>query len=368
MAILHMDDFAGYGNARGSLMLSGVYAGLNLTSVGGDGQFSFPLDPDGITNKRCLRFQNSGQNVTSIIRKPLQQPKTTIGAMTRVWFDALPVNGANYPMVLMGENVESIFMLDVSGSGRIRIRGGNERLGRQPVIYQSDGPVITATGWWHIEWKTVISPIAGSFEVRVEGLPVPGLVHSNINTGTQPVLQFGFGQGGEGGGFGFDHYQKDLVVWDNEGNDVNDFIGTALIHRHQLVDDISSDWTFTGGQDGAQILNTAPPSPASFINASHDNVPAIYRASISPLPERTTRVRGIQVRTMAAKNDGGDAGLQSGIVAGYQAGEEVFEGQDRPLTVAQLYYDDYCTRNPKTNAEWLPSEVDDALVQLKRTR
>lgn len=314
MAILHMEDFAGFGNASETILTAGLYAGLYGTSVNGS-SLSFPIDPDGISNKRCLRIGNSGQNANSLIRKVLPSSKTTVGVMTRVWFDDLPSQGWNYPIVLLGAGTTFLYHLLVLATGRIRIVQGGFRSSDRVTIAESDGPVITAKGWWHIEWKTVISPTNGSFEVRVEGRPVSGLNLSGINTGATPVQQIGLGQGGETGGFGFAHFQKDLVVWDNEGSDVNDFIGTAIIHRHSLVEELADEWQIQGSGTSIEVLNSAPPVPNRYVFVDVDDAPSTYRASISPLPEKTTLVRAVQIRAMAAKNDGGDASLQNGIVA-----------------------------------------------------
>lgn len=364
MAVVHMDDFAGYGTEV-DLLTAGVYAGLFATSIGEpDDHYSFPMDPDGISGKRVLLCHNTGQNVDGLVRKVLPSPVTTIGMSARVWFNLLPTGGWNYPLVLLAGGVSHLFSLTVGGTGTLQIRSGDPT---GTILYESTGPAITAQGWWHIEWKTVISETVGSFEVRVEGIPVPGLVQQNINTGTTAVQQAAFGQRGEGGGFGFPHYQKDFVVWTAEGDGPTDFIGTAILHRHSIASDAALNWTAVGGADGAAILNNNPPDPNQYIYAEDDPIPAAYRGKISPLPEDIVSIKAVQLRVMAAKNDGGDASLQNGLIADPEGTADQWNGAERPLTIAQLFWDDYNHLNPKTGAAWLPSELDEVEVYINRT-
>jgi hypothetical protein len=361
MAIVHMDDFAGYGSTDAAIMTSNIYAGLASTSIG-RGSLTFPLDPEG-SGKRVLYLGNSGQNAGTLIRKVIPTSKSVVGTSMRVYFAELPFQGWNYPFTLMGGGMTYLYTLTVDALGKLQIRSGSYS---GTVLYTSEGPVISAQGWWHIEWKAVLHATAGSFEVRVEGAPVPGLVLSGINTGSTLCQQVGTGQKGESGGYGFAHYIKDWTIWDDSGAEGNNFIGPAIMHRHTLTADANGNWDKVGDATGTGILNTRPYDSAKYLVAGNNPIPGVYRASISPLPANVTAVKGVMVRYMAAKNDGGEATVRGGIVADPDGAPAVWEGNTRPLTVAPLFWTEFNHLNPKTGAPWTPAELNAAQLQLNR--
>lgn len=359
--ILHMDDFSGYGTEI-DLMMSGVYAGAMGSSIGApDSYMSLVPDVDGVSPGRVLLVGKSGQNSRTLVRKVFPGPRAVAGAMTRVWFPALPASGVNYPLTFLGGGVASLWTLVVTATGGLQVRTGIS-----DPVYTSDGPVITAQGWWHLEMKVVISETEGSIEVRAEGIPVPGLVHSNINTGSELIQQAALGQSSGTGGFGYDHYQKDWVVWDGEGDFANDFLGTCILHRHSLTADEALNWTPVGGLSGHDILNSDPPTPSAYLYAEDDPLPGAYQAAISPLPEDIVSVKAVQLRYMAAKNDGGDASVQTAIVSDPSGTADVALGPERPVTIAQTFWQDVFHTDPKTGAPWIPSALDAANVRLDR--
>lgn len=362
--ILHMDDFSGYGT-NVDLMMSGVYAGAFATSIGEvENYYFFVNDPDEVSPGRVLRLRNTGQNVTGLLRKVLPGARSVVGAMTRVWFPVLPSAGWNRPIEFLAGGTSILYSLQVTATGGLRIRTGGIN---GTILYESDGPVITAQGWWHLEMKVVIDDTVGSIEVRAEGIPVPGLVHDNIDTGTTLIQQVALGQSGQTGGSGFDHYQKDFVIWDGEGNYANDFLGTCILHRHTLTSDEALNWTPVGGLSGYDILNSVPPTPGAYIYAEDDPLPGPYQAAISPLPEDIVSVKAVQLRYMAAKNDGGDALVQTAMVSDPEGTADVALAPERPITIAQTFWQDIFHTDPKTGAPWLPAHLDEANVRLTRT-
>ena len=364
MAILHADDFSGYGTDT-DLMLAGVYAGFRapgFTSV--SVAPALTLDPDGVSPGRVLRCGPVGQNPTLNVRHVLAGGAvTTIGVMFRIWFPALPDAGFN-GITLMSAGSSYLYTLTIDAAGYMHIRSGDFN---DAILYSSDLPAITAQGWYHIEWKTVIDSTTGSFEVRVAGTPVSGLTQSNINTGSTGVGQVGLMQKGETGGDTHSYYVKDFVIWDNSGSDVTDFLGTCILHGHTLTADIALNWTPEGDTEGYDILNNVPPSVGEYIYAEDDPLPDAYQASISPLPDDVSSVKAVVVRYMAAKNDGGDASVRSQMISDPEGTADVANGTARPITIAQTFWTDIFHTDPKTGAPWLPASVNAANVAIDRT-
>lgn len=365
MAVLHMDDFSGYGT-NVDLLLAGVYAQAGETNISGFG-VSLTADPDGVSPGRVLRMNNGygGGGNYRILRKVLPNGAVAVvGVMLRVWLPVLPTLGRIAPISLLDGSANSLYTLTVTSTGALEIRDGDHN---GTVLYTSALPEITAQGWYHIEWKAVIDPASGSFEVRVEGLPVAGLVQSEINTGSTSVAQIGNIQDSDNTSAGHDYFIKDYVIWDASGSDVTDFVGTCILNGHTLTEDVDLNWTPVGEATGIAILNRIPPDPDFYIYAPDDPLPAPYQADFSPLPEDVVSVKAVMVRYMAAKNDGGDASVQSALVSDPDGTADVVLGANRNITIAQTFWSDIYHRDPKTDAPWLPASLNEANVLFDRT-
>lgn len=375
MSVIHMDDFTGYGAGAFDtdapavdLMLAGLYAGFlapgTITSYVTPGLVA---DPDGVSPGLVLQCGPSGQNQDLCVRWVHPDGvQTTIGVAMRVWFPQLPNAGSNAIIALMGEaDADYVYMLCVTSTGRLQIRAGFYG----SVLYSSAAPCITAQGWWHIEFKAK-NTVSGILAVRVEGIPVPGLTLSGDFSASTDYAQVAQMQSGAGGGASHVFFVKDYVIWDGQGPDATDWVGTSLVFAHDIYADLQLNWTpVPGASEGFEILGNIPPNPTQYIYAEHDPEPDPYQGLLNALPPDITTVKAVLVRYMAGKNDGGDGFVQSGMIGGVNETPATANGEDRPITIAQTFYQDIFHRNPVTNTAWLPSNFDDGnvAVQLNRT-
>jgi hypothetical protein len=361
--LLHMDDFSGYGNI--SLLLAGVYSRVGATNVPGYDGVALTADPDGVSPGQVLQMSAAygGGGNYATVRKPLAIGTTNfVGITQRIWCAALPHIALNFrPIQLLDGSNNRIAYINVTATGILEVRKGSDN----SVLATSTVPVITAQGWWHIEAQFFINGASSTAEVRVEG--IPKIEATDIDMGSTAVAQVEIANDPDATSAGDTYYIKDYVIYDDTGTEVNDWIGTSILHAHTLTADVALNWSLSTGSDGYSILNNVPPQVGEYIYAGNDPIPGAYKAAISPLPDDIVSVKGALVRYMVAKNDGGDAKVQSGIISDPEGTADTSLGTERPSTIAQTFYDDYYEVDPKTGQPFLPEDFNNINVEFDRT-
>jgi hypothetical protein len=359
MAIVHADNFSIYGTTY-ALMLNGIYAQVVTTTP--SGQQPLRNDPDGVSGgKVFIPGYGAGSGFARFVLPTLDN---TVGACFRIWMSSLPTKttgaGRAAPSFWFQDAaIGTLFRLYVTETGRIRVEG----IGAQS--YETVNPVLTANGWYHIEFKAFMDATVGSLEVRVEGQTV--LLQENINTGAFPAYQVSIGTEASGAGINAFAYFKDLVVWNGAGTQNNDFLGSVIVHNLTPTSDIALNWTPSTGTDGYSILDNIPPNDGQYIFAEDSPLPDGYVATLSDLPPEVTSIKALITYVRAAKSDGGDGSLQTGLISDPDGTPATALGLDRPITVAQTYWRDIFEVDPATTAPWLPDAVNDVQLQIDRT-
>lgn len=351
MTCQHMDNFSLYGGVVAN-MLNGVYASVNGVAL--------VNDPDGISLGKVVRILD---NAPSGPRFVLSSAQAISGVAARMWAPDLnfvsPVN-PGYAWYDISGAVKVTMSFDTTGRVRLSTLAGG-------VVATSTNPVITANGWYHIEAKLVTGIGAtDTFEVRIEGIPVLVVPASDLGMESVYQVQIGTPSLGGGGGSNTLIYFKDFFIWDGSGTRNNDFVGSVIIYDLAPTADVALNWTPVGAATGFSILDNSPPVDASYIQAPTPS-PAAYKASHGVLPPDVTSVKAIMTMVRAAKSDGGDGGLQVGVISDPLGVPATVLGADRPITVAQTYWRDIHEVDPKTAAAWLPAAVDVTQIQINRT-
>lgn len=355
MTAWHMDNFSIYGTST-SFMLNGIYAAID-DGTGGN-YLNLTTDPDGVSDGYVLRFRtNSGNSGSYRVAHP-GGAQTVMGSAKRVWMNMLPPNDDyDYrPIRFLDNASSSLIYVGISSTGRLAIidTGG--------IVATTTAPVISANGWWHLEFLADQTEC----ELRVEGITVLGPVAHNLTTPGY-AQESAIATGGSGSAQGDYHmYLKDLFCYDGAGTHNNDFVGAVIIYSLAPTADISLNWTPSTGSDGYSILDNVPPVDAQYITAG-DPPPSAYVATFENLPADVTSVKAVMTFVRAAKTDGGDASLQVGLISDPDGTPATTLGTDRPITIAQTYWRDVFEEDPKTSAPWLPDAVNDAQLQIDRT-
>jgi len=346
--LTHTDNFSLYGVNGQLRMLEGVYANNHGTSVTVD------PDPNAPAGSLAANVNNFG-HLNEGFRRIEDVDDTVVGASWRWWVDSVPQDDNDRPVVkFLNPVAEPVVSITLNVAGGVDIRNGDTT---GPVVASSDGPVITARGWYHFEVR-VDSTADGNVEVRVEGRTVATILHQNYSTTLQ---QFMWGMWSAAGPL-YQCYYKDLTTWNSLGAHNNDFLGSVLVINLEPVADVALNWTPSTGANGFSILDNIPPDDTKYIQADNPP-PAPYKCSFAPLPPEITGVRAVMSVVRAGKFDGGDGSLQNGLISS----ATLVNGSDRPITVTQTYWRDIFETDPHTAAPWLPAAVNAVQMQVNRT-
>lgn len=361
MAINWMDNFNIYGidAGRNARLLDGVYA-ETVRSV-------LSVDPDPTAGGGMV-MQKFGGGTGGDLRKVLNTPRTTVGALARFWFTTLPISPGitECPTMFSFRDVNNVTHVNVTidPSGNIvvnRIDGAaTVQIGITP------NPVLTPNAWKHVETKAFIDPANGTVEVRVEGVTVIniGPMRTTNNAGgtinsCQQVAQQSCQDGA-----GPSMYMKDYIIWDNTTGFNNSFMGSCQVLKIIPDADVALNWTPSSGPTGYNLINeVTPDDDGSYISAAAPGIPAAYKCSLTDLPVNVTSVRGVMAVNRSRKVDGGDGNLQVGAISGASTGL----GSNRPISTAYTYYYDVFDTDPATAGAWTRVAVNAMNLQINRT-
>jgi hypothetical protein len=342
-----MDNFQNYGigSASEPNLSNGVYTDItsNARAV---------TDPDPNVSTPVMQTTNIGR-----FRKVLTTERATIGLAFRVFCSSLPTTSNTFAVFFADASNAAHCTLHILTTGALAFYRGATLLG------QTDGPAITTSSWQHLEMKVHIDAVAGSFELRVDGVPV--MVLEDINTkgaAGATIAQLLFGRSGSLASSVTTH-MKDLAIWDTTGTRNNNFLGSCSVVSLRPDGDVDlGGWLPSTGATGFNLINQAVPNDATFVSAENPP-PAASVFSLSNLPEEVTSVRGLMTLVRTRKTDGGDAFLQTGL----RSAAAIDTGADRPITPSFTYWFDISEEDPNTSGPWSPGAVDAANVQLDRT-
>ncbi len=349
--LIHVDNFSIYGGTTAK-MLDGRYsAGCT------DG--ALINDPDGVSSGKVFTL--------GTLRRPMQTPANRIGMAARFWPVDLPFNDTQRTRLAMwndASNNRMVWMiLDTTGSITLQVR--DFATGNVFDVKTTTGPVMSANAWTQLE--AFFDASAATFELRVEGVTKMTANAGDFGAylwGGVSVYQCAIEGAVGGGGGAVTVHVKDVFWWDNNGARNTSFLGPCIVAELDPDADVTlGGWVPSTGAVAWDILNNDPPA-GNTPNISADNTPpAPVQVTQTNLPPDITSVKGIMTIVRAAKVDGGDGQMQVSMVSG----ASFSNGVDRPITVAQTYWEDVHEVDPATGSAWLPVAVDASKLQIDRT-
>jgi hypothetical protein len=349
-----------YGSTE-SYMLDGIWA--ELREGGAAASVVLANDPDSNIGSagRVLRVTggSSGESYARIV-SPLGA-HATVGVGVRLWQSQLPVGNSNDGNAQVRFHTAAnalVCYIQAQTDGSIAAYNSSDTL-----LGTSALPVLTASGYHHIETKVLRDAAAGTIEVRVNGavvldLDTLALGASNIGMVTLGCDARGASDTDPG------NYFKDFVYWDGSGSAGNDFQGSVAVRDLYTDADIDiGDWTASTGSTIWDLVDETTPNDADYGQAA-DPAPDPVKMSLTDLPDDVTSVKALIPITRSIKTDGGDCSLQVGLTPNDTDWDD---GADNPLTTAYTYRWDVSHTSPATAAAWTPTEVNAAYVRLDRT-
>lgn len=354
-----MDDFTSYGtdSSRVSRLVNGAYADNNACDL--------IADPDSSAGGQYVL--SVGSNSSSVLRKVLSSPQTTVGVAARYWLSVLPSATSMRPWFAQLSDSGNIVhcFVTVNPSGYLeayrRDTAGDTLLG------QSSSPVIIANGWRHIETKFVLSDTSGSIQVKIEGTTVLNLTSidtlTNSTGAATTASNVCIRNMRTGGTVGPSMYVKDFIIWDDSGSVNNTWMGACQVYKIVPDGDDSLGWSPSTGTTGWDLVNeTTPTDDTGYISAaSSATSPSTF--TMTDLPANVTVVKGVMTIHRSRKVDGGDGQLQASVISSASSGD----GEDRTITTAYTYWHDVHDLDPNGNINWTKAAVDALKMKLNRT-
>lgn len=358
MSIQYMDGLQIYGGVTSRIVEGTPWAGFTVFDSSG-----LVIDPSGETTDYMLRIFGDGPTEYRMV---LPASRTKVGLAQRVYLSGLPVDNDGRPVFaeMRDESNDLIYSWVISPTGRIQlIQGPPATYIDRVTVDETTSPVVGVGVKTHIE--VVIDIITGEYECRVEGI--------TVMSGTDPSPPVGFTEVGivawsmawfynETPAADKRMFIQDIILWDDQGTQNNDFIGPVTIYTLPVDGDVSSGWTPSTGTTQYTLLDELNPDDADYISAS-DALPAAAIFTFQDLPDDVVAVRALQTVVRARKTDGGEGQLQVSLISGM----DTDLGANRPVAVSTAYYYDVSELDPATAALWIPLDVDNADIQLNRT-
>jgi hypothetical protein len=250
----------------------------------------------------------------------------------------------------------------VNSFGAVEIyRGGSTNTGDLGTLLASSAPgVIVVNNWYHVETKVLLSDTVGTIEVRVNGISVVTFSGDTKNAGTGSVIDFIYLGGASGtnnyAGANFD----DVAIWNGAGSLNNDFLGDCSVQTLLPTGDGNySQWV---GSDGNSVNNSllvdepGNPNTSDYVESGTSGNKDSY--AFGDLPAGTLSVKGVVIRSYAAKSD---AGAQLYRNFARISGTD-YAGADKGPSVTPAYigFSDLMEISPATSTAWTPAEVNGA--------
>lgn len=243
----------------------------------------------------------------------------------------------------------------VNTNGSLEVRRGGVS-GTAVTGGLSAAGIVTAGVWYRIECKVKLddSIPAGSCEVRVNGATVLTVATGQDlnNAGGNVADGISILPGNIGGGHSNDTVD-DIVVMDQSGSELNDWLGDVRIETiYPNGAGTHQDWSPSTGSDHAAVIDEAPPNTTDYIYS--DTSSEKDTSALGNLGVTLSDIYAVQVNSYAAKDGAGDISIRNLIRS---AGEDEV-GATAALSSSWLGVSSIHTKDPKTDAAWSQSAVD----------
>lgn len=357
MAVQWMDDFSSYGVGvpAGGVMTNGPYAFA-------DAWIAADPDPSG-SGQPVLILQSPAAGRE--LRKVMTGPLVTVGVAARYWIASIPSASNQLPRYAdfrSLNNTSHLFVTCDPSGYMVAFRNDDAGL---VEIGRSDGPVMIANAWRHVEVKAVLHDSAGEVEVRIEGAPVLSVTAVRTTTDRISASDECYSvalRNSSAGAAGPWFYVKDLIIWDDTGGKNDNFMGSCQVYKIVPESDVSLGWTPSAGATGWDLINEDDPDDdAEYITAPHPP-PALSKFEMTDLPIDVTSVKAVLSIHRSRKTDGGDGTVQIGL--DYMG--NISLGQDRTITSAWTYWFDTFDNSPD-GGNWSKAKVDALKMSIDRT-
>jgi hypothetical protein len=240
-------------------MLNGIWTAYEKEGLQ-DTVATIVADPDTSVTGNVLKFSvigNGSGTPPIVLRYTLPAAQDTVGFGFRIWMDEYPIADSarsNPHWAFRNISNVAIMYFEVGASGQIRVLNSAGTL-----LGESNPNVITTNSWNHVETKAFRDAATGTVEFRVNGMTVYEL--ENLALGALDFVNYVIGQRPDGSNSNERVvYYKDLVLWDTNGSEVNDFQGSVAVHDLYTDADVDLNWTPSTGATGFNLIDDHLPA------------------------------------------------------------------------------------------------------------
>lgn len=358
MALLWADGFEHYGvGAVGrDNMLNGAYGFVHADCQ--------PSAAQSRTGGRSLSVFGQTSSNSTFWRRVFPTNKLNFGFAMGLYLTALPSNPHRMGWQIWGNTGVPIYTINIATDGSLMLKAGNSAAGNPPLV--TSDPVLTAEAFNYIECEMLIDSVVGECEIRVNGVTVIHMTDANF--GTQPAASICGGKRLEGNPTGTwsgspTMYFDDLVAWDKEGGNFNDFPGPVRVTTIYCDGDTAEDdWAVVGAGSGYEAINDAVPDMDSTYISS-DNPGDVSEFTVGELPAEITTISAVYVPVLGRLENAGIGDVKVSMVSD----TEVDEGPSHPLTPVYTYRGTSFETDPNTGTAWTKSTLEAALLRIEKT-
>lgn len=356
MSNIHMDGFDTYATAD----LPNRYSNTQGNNAGEQ------IVAGGRFGGSCLAisgFSNSGM-ITNYV--------TYSGNTLYIGFAWRNVGGNQYTSILdVNGNT-----LSIAGTGRITVDSSYLGNNSVPYSYSYSASAVNVPlmggGWNYFEMEITLDPTNGGFQVNVNGIPVPGLTQTGINTGSAvnpcPVSLHSSAQftGGNASGQFDDWYINDTSSAVNNG-----FLGdTKVVAYLPSGEGRVNAWTNTGGtvatNGNYSAVNSNPADgDSSYVSDSNPgDIDAYTTTALAGQLAGVQSVHAVKVTATARKDDAATRTISVGV------GNGTTESFGAPLALGTNYVpvSSLFNINPLTGQPWAVADVVSLQTAIKEVQ
>ena len=356
MALIWADGFDHYGtspNGGRDAMLAGAWAAFSWAN----GTAHEVSAAQARTGTHSLRHSYNSLATGGIqARRVLGAAQIVVGCAAGWYFNSLPGVNAVHGFEFRNNANNAIATITIQSDGALGLYVGASR-----TFLAASDPIISASSWQHIEAKIVCDTVVGECEIRVNGVTVLHVTDQNL--GSLGCTQIVFGIPGSRSGGNLTYYTDDIVVWNDVGDDNNDFIGQCRVETiFPVADTAQADWTLVGDSDGFDCIDNVPPDgDTTYIQGA--NVGDISQFELDDLPPETAKIIGVYIPVMAKIDDAGVGAVKTGLLSG----SDLALSGELTLTTAYTYWGAVFERDPATDEPWTKTGLEAALLHIEKS-
>lgn len=352
--LIFADGFEHYGttpNGGRDAMLSGAWASFTSANANDISISSTKFR----TGSKSLKFVNPNGATDNSARVAFGgSPRITCGHGFGLHVDSLPASNQLLGFQLRDNTNTPLITFCIQSDGSIAARKGNQA---GTIIDISDS-ILTAGTFNHIECKTVFDTVAGSVEVRVNGVVKMNI--GALNLGAVGATQFTFNSFSV---YAVNTYFDDFIIWDDGGSFCNDFLGPQrILTQFPTGDTAQADFAKNGAATGYGCISEVPPD-ADTTYISSATIADKSEFTLPTLPPELVTIAAVFVPVMARLDDAGVGNVKVSMVSG----ASVLAGTDNPLTTSYQYYKSSFDHDPDTSAAWTKSGLEAAKLRIEKS-